>query len=117
MQGTAASHDLRLEYARVGIYFIIYNTLLWLTLPSLHLFSFKNVSQANCLPLLDVTVIVKHGEIESEFDRNQICQICTSEPCYLDMDHCCPFVMDATKRLDLRNWVNFVPGEVKLINR
>lgn len=89
--------------------------LLRLTLSSL--FSFKNVSQANCLPHLDVTVIVNHGEVESEFDRNTICQYCSIEQCYLDTDHNCPFVMDATKRLDLRNWVNFVPGEVKFINR
>lgn len=72
----------------------------------------------NCLPWLDVTVIVKYGEIEAEYNHDKICNNCGKEDnCYLDSDHCCPFVMDATKRIDLRNWVHFVPGVVKYINR
>lgn len=81
-------------------------------------FSFKNVNSLNCLPWLDVTVILKYGEIEAEYNHDKICIYCSKDDnCYLDSDHCCPFVMDATKRIDLRKWVHFVPGVVKTINR
>ncbi|EDW02630.1 GH19779 [Drosophila grimshawi] len=79
---------------------------------------YKNVSVNNCLPLVDITVIVNYGEIEAEYDPNVTCLYCTSNnECYLNSAHSCPFVMDTTKRLDMRNWINFVAGNVESIDR
>ncbi|KAM8711238.1 hypothetical protein ACLKA7_000386 [Drosophila subpalustris] len=78
---------------------------------------FKNVNTANCLTYLDITVICKYGEIEAEYDFDLECAYCTDRSeCYLNNGNYCPFVMDATQRLDLRNWIHFVPGKVEHID-
>ncbi|KRF79984.1 cilia- and flagella-associated protein 61 isoform X2 [Drosophila virilis] len=79
---------------------------------------YKYVSVNNCLPVVEITVIVDHGEIEAEYDPNVACQYCgRKEDCYLSNKNSCPFVMDTTQRLDMRNWINFVSGKVTYINR
>ncbi|XP_017868844.1 PREDICTED: cilia- and flagella-associated protein 61 [Drosophila arizonae] len=79
---------------------------------------YKYVSVSNCLPLLDITVIVGHGEVEAEYDQTVQCEYCvTPNECYLHSANTCPFVMDTTQRLDMRNYINFVPGEVESIKR
>lgn len=76
------------------------------------------MSVSNCLPLLDITVIVGHGEVEAEYDQTVQCEYCvTPNECYLHSANTCPFVMDTTQRLDMRNYINFVPGEVESIMR
>ncbi|XP_034480067.1 cilia- and flagella-associated protein 61 [Drosophila innubila] len=78
---------------------------------------FKNVNTSNCLTYLDITVICKYGEIEAEYDYDLHCAYCEDRSdCYLNNGNSCPFVMDATQRLDLRNWIHFVPGKVEHID-
>ncbi|XP_062128764.1 cilia- and flagella-associated protein 61 [Drosophila sulfurigaster albostrigata] len=78
---------------------------------------FKHVNTTNCLSYLDITVIVKYGEIEAEYDYDLECEYCTNpQSCYLNNCNSCPFVTDATQRLDLRNWIHFVPGKVEHID-
>ncbi|XP_064543772.1 cilia- and flagella-associated protein 61 [Drosophila montana] len=79
---------------------------------------YKYVNVNNCLPIVDITVIVKNGEIEAEYDPNVACQYCyRKEECYLSNKNSSPFVMDTTQRLDMRNWINFVSGKVTYIDR
>ncbi|XP_022231899.2 LOW QUALITY PROTEIN: cilia- and flagella-associated protein 61 [Drosophila obscura] len=79
---------------------------------------FANFKRYNCLPLLDITVIVPHGVVEAAYDSDFSCSYCQgSKQCYVSIGSSNPFVKDATHRMDLRHWVQFVPGNLESIDR
>ncbi|BFG06398.1 cilia- and flagella-associated protein 61 [Drosophila madeirensis] len=79
---------------------------------------FANFKRYNCLPLLDITVIVPHGVVEAAYDSDFSCSYCHgSKHCYVSIGSSIPFVKDATHRMDLRHWVQFVPGNLVAIDR
>ncbi|XP_001360499.4 cilia- and flagella-associated protein 61 isoform X1 [Drosophila pseudoobscura] len=79
---------------------------------------FANFKRYNCLPMVDITVIVPHGVVEAAYDSDFSCSYCQGNKlCYVSIGSSCPFVKDATHRMDLRHWVQFVPGNLESIDR
>ncbi|XP_017004328.3 cilia- and flagella-associated protein 61 isoform X1 [Drosophila takahashii] len=77
-----------------------------------------NYKKYNCLPMVDVTVVVGHGVLESAYDCEFSCSYCANgRNCYVDTGNVNPFVRDVMQRMDVRHWVRFVPGTLKSINR
>lgn len=80
--------------------------------------SLINYKKYNCLPMVDITVLVGHGIIESAYDCDFSCNFCANaRNCYVDTGNVNPFVRDTMQRMDVRHWVRFVSGEVKSIKR
>ncbi|XP_017837079.1 cilia- and flagella-associated protein 61 isoform X2 [Drosophila busckii] len=78
---------------------------------------FKNTSVNNCLPSVSITVIVEPGRMEAEYDQDFHCAYCSDvRTCFVRSATCAPFVYDTTRRMDLRNWIHFVPGRLKHID-
>ncbi|XP_037715986.1 cilia- and flagella-associated protein 61 isoform X2 [Drosophila subpulchrella] len=77
-----------------------------------------NYKKYNCLPMVDITVIVGHGVMESAYDSEFSCSYCANgRNCYVDTGNLNPFVRDVMQRMDVRHWVRFVPGVLKSIKR
>ncbi|XP_017077747.1 cilia- and flagella-associated protein 61 isoform X2 [Drosophila eugracilis] len=78
----------------------------------------KHPENFTCLSRLQVTVICRGGIVEAEYDSLFKCPYCTSNiGCYLSSQNDSCYIQDCCVRLDLRYWVHFVPGKVKLVNR
>ncbi|KAH8234420.1 hypothetical protein KR038_009520 [Drosophila bunnanda] len=72
----------------------------------------------NCLPMMDLTIVVPQGVVEAAYDRDFRCDYCgDGRNCYVNTGNDHPYVRDSTQRLDMRHWVRFVPGTVKKIDR
>jgi len=68
--------------------------------------------------MVDITVIVGHGVMESAYDYEFSCSYCANgRNCYVDTGNLNPFVRDVMQRMDVRHWVRFVPGVLKTIKR
>ncbi|XP_068148018.1 cilia- and flagella-associated protein 61 [Drosophila tropicalis] len=79
---------------------------------------FSNVKENNCLPSVDITVIVQYGIVEAAYDCQFVCRYCVSNRnCYINRFNCGPYVRDTTHRMDLRRYVHFVSGTLKYIDR
>ncbi|XP_030388035.1 cilia- and flagella-associated protein 61 isoform X2 [Scaptodrosophila lebanonensis] len=72
----------------------------------------------NCVPRLDITCIVMDGILEAEYDNEFQCRYCQDKTkCFIYNSNYSAFVRDATLRMDLRNWIHFVPGRLESIDR
>ncbi|KAH8389745.1 hypothetical protein KR200_000872 [Drosophila serrata] len=79
------------------------------------LYKFKKY---NCLPLMDLTIVVPQGVVEAAYDCDFRCEYCgDGRNCYVNTGNDHPYVRDSTQRMDMRHWVRFVPGTLKKINR
>ncbi|XP_030555401.1 cilia- and flagella-associated protein 61 isoform X1 [Drosophila novamexicana] len=77
-----------------------------------------NAENYNCLPRLQVTVIAAPGLVEAEYDCMFDCPYCPpGGHCYLSHRNYSCYVRDVVMRMDLRLWVQFLPGHVNYINR
>ncbi|XP_039228428.1 cilia- and flagella-associated protein 61 isoform X1 [Drosophila yakuba] len=77
-----------------------------------------NYKKYNCLPMVDITVLVGHGIVESAYDCDFSCNYCADgRNCYVDTGNVNPFVRDTMQRMDVRHWVRFVSGTMKSIKR
>lgn len=77
-----------------------------------------NFRKFNCLPMVDLTVVVPQGVTEAAYDCEFRCAYCgDGRNCYVNTGNDHPYVRDSTQRMDLRHWVRFVPGTVKKIDR
>ncbi|KAI8037540.1 cilia- and flagella-associated protein 61 [Drosophila gunungcola] len=78
-----------------------------------------NFKKYNCLPMVDISVLVPYGIVESAYDCEFLCSYCGEDGrnCYINTGNQNPFVKDVTHRMDVRHWVRFVPGTLKRINR
>ncbi|XP_016977075.1 cilia- and flagella-associated protein 61 [Drosophila rhopaloa] len=77
-----------------------------------------NYKKYNCLPMVDITVLVPHGVVESAYDCEFMCSYCgDGRNCYINTGNQNSFVRDTTQRMDVRHWVRFVPAKLKRINR
>lgn len=80
--------------------------------------SHANAENYNCLPRLQVTVIAAPGLVEAEYDCMFDCPYCPpGGHCYLSHRNYSCYVRDVVMRMDLRLWVQFLPGHVNYINR
>ncbi|KAH8308894.1 hypothetical protein KR059_002754 [Drosophila kikkawai] len=72
----------------------------------------------NCLPKMDLTIVVPQGVVEAAYDCEFRCAYChNGRNCYVNTGNDHPYVRDTTQRLDIRHWVRFVPGTLKKIDR
>ncbi|KAH8254134.1 hypothetical protein KR032_008640, partial [Drosophila birchii] len=79
------------------------------------LYKFKKF---NCLPLMDLTIVVPQGVVEAAYDSEFHCPYCgDGRNCYVNTGNDHPFARDSTQRMDMRHWVRFVAGKVKKIDR
>uniref|UniRef100_B4MQB4 GK21451 n=1 Tax=Drosophila willistoni TaxID=7260 RepID=B4MQB4_DROWI len=79
---------------------------------------FSYVKKHNCLPSVDITVIVQYGIVEAAYDCQFDCRYCDhNRNCYISRFNCGPYVRDTTHRMDLRQYVHFVMGTVEYIDR
>ncbi|XP_011293922.1 cilia- and flagella-associated protein 61-like isoform X1 [Musca domestica] len=78
----------------------------------------RNISDnCNCLPHVRITVICSPGVMEAEYENAFRCDSCENdEDCWVNYRNCDAFVRDVTERMDLRNWVRFVSGNVKAVD-
>ncbi|XP_017054350.1 cilia- and flagella-associated protein 61-like [Drosophila ficusphila] len=77
-----------------------------------------NYKKYNCLPMVDITVLVPHGLVEAAYDSEFACGFCgTGRNCFVHIGNLNPFVRNVQHRMDVRHWVRFVPGTLKSINR
>ncbi|XP_018803936.1 PREDICTED: cilia- and flagella-associated protein 61-like [Bactrocera latifrons] len=83
------------------------------------LFNFKNASDKNChccLPRLRVVIIAAVGVVESAYDNDFHCEICTDQnDCYVNFENSNSFIRDTTRCMDLRKFASFVSSTVKKI--
>ncbi|KAH8284808.1 hypothetical protein KR054_001225 [Drosophila jambulina] len=72
----------------------------------------------NCLPLIDLTIVVPQGVVEAAYDCEFRCAYCgDGRNCYVNTGNDHPYVRDSTQRMDMRHWVRFIPGTLKRIDR
>ncbi|KAH8233343.1 hypothetical protein KR026_007225, partial [Drosophila bipectinata] len=77
-----------------------------------------NYQRYNCIPSVDITVVVPHGVLEAAYDCDFNCKYCGGHRyCYVNTGNLNPFVRDSMQRMDLRQWVRFVPGNIQRIDR
>lgn len=78
----------------------------------------RNVADnSNCLPHVMITVICSPGVMEAEYESSFRCESCENDAdCWVNYRNCDAFVRDVTERMDVRNWVRFVSGEIKSID-
>ncbi|XP_017024545.1 cilia- and flagella-associated protein 61 isoform X1 [Drosophila kikkawai] len=79
---------------------------------------FSNANNYTCLSWPEVTVICNPGVVEAEYDDLFVCPYCAySRDCYLSYQNVPCYIRDCCARMDMRYWVNFIPGRVQLVNR
>ncbi|XP_037941013.1 cilia- and flagella-associated protein 61-like [Teleopsis dalmanni] len=79
------------------------------------LFSY-NSQDMNCVPNFDITVITKPGIVEAEYDADFICRVCKKN-CWIQFHNSNAYINDCVKRLDLQQWITFVSGDLRKIDR
>lgn len=63
-------------------------------------------------------MVVPHGVVEAAYDCDFTCRYCSGHRfCYVNTGNLNPFVRDSMQRMDLRQWVRFVPGTLQRIDR
>ncbi|KAH8284805.1 hypothetical protein KR054_001226, partial [Drosophila jambulina] len=79
---------------------------------------FSNANNYTCLSWPEVTVVCNPGVLEAEYDNQFLCPYCSDyRGCYLSYQSVPCYIRDCCIRMDLRYWVQFVPGRVQYIDR